>query len=218
MGEMFSGCKRLEHIYMNRWGLNNELDGGNNIYVSRMFENCESIKKLPILEKFQGYSISEYYGMFKNCKRLETVNLKKFPFRYDVYKAGFNYMFENCENLKTVEFGEYSRNTLLFENMFKNCKSLTKLELCNVSSFLEDYKLCKLYVSSMFEDCINLEELNIEKMEFKNDTIISNDMFKNCNKLRKIICLEDSFNYFMNNKLLSGSWKWENYIAQRTDI
>ena len=102
--------------------------------------------------------------------------------------------------------------------MFKNCKSLTVLTLNNIYSYVEGNKNYKLKTTSMFEGCINLEELNISNMQFENEKIESENMFKDCNKLRKIICLEHSFNYFMDNNLLTGTWKWKNNEAIRTDI
>ena len=109
---------------------------------------------------------------------------------------------ENFDTLKTYDM----------ESMFKDCASLTSLDLSsfNTKHLSEDVS-ASYSMQNMFEGCTSLVELNILNFEPNNkDAVI--DMFKGVTKLRKLVMGSDFCNngVTLANTGLGGEGSWVN--------
>ena len=92
-----------------------------------------------------------------------------------------NNMFYNCKNLTKLEFGENfdTKNVEKMSHMFYFCNSLTELDLENFNTEnVTD-------MSAMFDECSNLKKLNIKYFNTKN-VMYMNSMFSGCRSLTEL--------------------------------
>jgi surface protein len=112
----------------------------------------------------------------------------------------FSLMFEGCTNLTYVNTSNWSGEVWGMENMFKNCASLTSLDL----SGLETYSNESVGMfDSAFYGCSDLEILNISNFSLNYYNIeegyMAQDTFDGCTSLHTIRM--DNCNYWFMNEI-----------------
>ena len=135
--------------------------------MSKMFYNCESIRKINILPgDISEYTNNKYIfpndfnSMFYNCYSLISANLEYF--RTDNVR-NMSYMFYNCKNLLFFSRNEFSSNVSLLvekrtmKGMFQNCESLISLNLT------ENFDTKNVEIMwDMFKGCTQLTDLILQ--------------------------------------------------------
>ena len=121
-----------------------------------MFAYCNSLESLN-LSNFNTQSSASFLSMFRNCFNLKFLNLSGM-----VTNKGINFgnMFYNCYSLKSLEISHFETGNILRASyMFYNCSSLTSL---NLSNFIKENDYYLIMMDGMFQDCKNLQYLNIK--------------------------------------------------------
>ena len=114
-----------------------------------------------------------------------------------------NYLFQNCTNLVEIENIDKTRICINeFLGTFKNCSSLTSLDL----SYKPEYNYWDMsgvdYIDSMFYGCTNLTTLNIDGWD-RAKIAYSQNAFYKCSKLGGIIRLS-AHNAIYNEYMFEG--------------
>jgi len=162
-----------------------------------MFRERTDITKLD-LRNFNTEKIISMERMFYGCENLKSINLSSFN-TSNVKSMG--YLFYNNSNLETIVFGEnfYTGEVINMQGMFNGCQKIEKIDL---NSFDDTSKVTTM--AWMFCDCINLTELDLSKFDTIKVNNMQG-MFKNCKKLaeldisnfksgeNKVISTEDMF-------------------------
>lgn len=138
------------------------------------FEGCNNLEeaKFNVKDVFFG---PECVSMFENLQNLKKVDLSNIHMDHNFY------CFKNCKNLEEVTLLSGSG---LFTECFKNCEKLKKIKVIdnkNDNIFNKDNKKKLTLFNSSFENCYNLEEIDVDYFYLGND---SQDCFKNCKKLK----------------------------------
>ena len=186
MSYMFSKCKNLLYIDLSNF----ETDKVRN--MSCMFNECLVITNIYIYF-FNTEKVTDMSGMFLNCNQLEKLNLNSFNTKNVI---DMNYMFQNCFSLKELITDKNNFNTENVKkmcNMFKGCNNLNNL---NLSLNTKKANL----ISFMFENCYNLEALDLSKFNTKNVKNMSK-IFKSCKKLSTIDISTFSFENIKENQM-----------------
>lgn len=151
MQGMFRGCSNLNTINgISNWNTSNVT------FMYHMFRDCSSLTSL-YLTNWDTSKVKDMQGMFQGCSALTTI--------YGI------------EKWKTPSLGGSIEDNL--DNMFKDCSSLTSLDLSgwNTSGVSK--------MNYMFSGCSKLVTLNLGGW----DTSAATDMeglFENCSKLTTI--------------------------------
>ena len=131
-----------------------------------------------------------YKEMFYNCKELESIGGFQFVGNSP---SDTSYMFYNCEKLREapVEFFKIV-NASNMDYMFYNCKRLTSIPI-GLKAPARTYSKYNGSMISMFENCENLQEMDLRHMKFYCDEPESlfgelkvDKMFSGCKSLRKL--------------------------------
>ena len=123
-------------------------------------------------------------------------------------------LFEGLTNLTKITGLEKfdTSKTYDMESMFKDCASLTSLDLFSFNTQQLSQDVSKNYsMQNMFEGCTSLVELNI--LNFEPDYVsATKDMFKGVTKLRKLVVGADfcSNGVSLANTGLGGEGSWVN--------
>ncbi|GEM_PF-1451384 len=92
---------------------------------------------------------------FSGCSNL--VSISGLEYLITEYVQDMKEMFAGCKNLQDFTIFEYTSNVTDMEGMFKDCQSLTTLDLSSWLTWkVED-------MSNMFSQCRSLRELNLER-------------------------------------------------------
>ena len=147
---MFANCISLTSINFANFYTDNVVN------MDQMFFNCRSLTSLNV-QNFQTSKVKSMVQMFAYCNSLESLNLSNFNTQSS---ASFLSMFRNCFNLKFLNLsGMVTNKGINFGNMFYNCSSLTSL---NLSNFIKENDYYLIMMDGMFQDCKNLQYLNIK--------------------------------------------------------
>lgn len=162
--QAFYGCSKLKNVILKNTGNVENLNGtfsqcvaletAPNLdtssctnFISAFFR-CESLKEVPVYETS---NCTNFDNAFTQCRNLESI-------RIDVSSAlSMISMFEDCTSLRNVEFIGNTGNTENFSRLFVNCSSLKNIPFFDTSSAES--------VTSMFEECINVESGAVEMYE-----------------------------------------------------
>ena len=123
-------------------------------------------------------------------------------------------LFEGLTNLTKITGLEKfdTKETYDMESMFKDCASLTSLDLSSFNTQKLSQDVSKNYsMQNMFEGCTSLVELNI--LNFEADYVsATKDMFKGVTKLRKLVVGADfcAQGVTLANTGLEGEGSWVN--------
>ncbi len=142
-------------------------------------------------------------GMFKDCTKLKSVDLKGFN---TADATSFLGMFEGCSNLQSLDISSIQTTSATnLKNMFSGCSSLTEIDVSgfdtkNVTDMSGMFASCSgvadfpvsnfstenvTDISGMFESCILLSELDISGFDFSKAENFSG-FFKNCDALETL--------------------------------
>ena len=173
--DLFDNCNNLTTIegikYLNTSQVTN---------MSRMFDNCQSLKTLDLRE-LNTDKVTDMSLMFSNCNSLISININSINTQN---VTSMTYMFKNCQSLVTLDLSNFNTtNVIKMSNMFEHCSNLVDLDITgfdtqNVEStdamFFGCNKLTTLDLSSfntakvknmdgMFNDCTNLKTILVGK-------------------------------------------------------
>ena len=223
MRNMFFNCEAFRYtdnenkdeniiLYIN--DQNTDFDINYKINMSKMFYNCQNIRKVNILTGNTNYYIfpNDLNSIFYNCISLKSVNLEYF--RLDNAR-NMSYMFYNCKSLLYFTRSQYTYDSTslikkrTMKAMFENCESLISLDLTNnfdtknVEIMWDMFKGCKKLTNlnlqnpdtfdtsqvtdmqSMFEECTSLALLNINTFNTEKVQYMKK-MFYNCKSLKSL--------------------------------
>ena len=194
--EIFSHCESLEKINTKIF----KIDKVKNL--NYVFEDCYSLTELD-LSNFQTRNIEEAIGTFKNCRSLKSIDISNF--NLSNLKKAYR-IFYNCINLINLNISSLSTNELYNINeAFYNCQSLKSLDLSSFN-FAKIITMSKAFYNCVnlenlilpdnmnnliktdntFENCYNLNSINLNFLQKTSYWITSEGMFKNCSKLKGI--------------------------------
>ena len=179
MSRMFEDCQHLETVNMAHMKTNSVTD------MSYMFYNCFRLQSVD-LSGINTSNLENMFGMFALCSELTIIT--------GFEDEGFNtskvtdmgWLFYGCEKLvlpesatKSLEVG----NVTLMLNMFRDCKSIRKIDLSNT----DEDGTNPTKIGSIFEGCISLESVNLKGIYFSNiDIQYSGSEFSGCSTLKEI--------------------------------
>ena len=150
MDQMFFNCRSLTSLDVSNFQTSKVKS------MVQMFAYCNSLESLN-LSNFNTQSSASFLSMFRNCFNLKFLNLSGM-----VTNKGINFgnMFYNCYSLKSLEISHFETGNILRASyMFYNCSSLTSL---NLSNFIKENDYYLIMMDGMFQDCKNLQYLNIK--------------------------------------------------------
>ncbi len=199
---LFYGCKSLTEIKMcNTSAVTN---------MSSMFAGCSSCQEFPLSSMDSG-NVEKISGLFQDCSMMREVDLSIFA---GCDLASFTSLFEGCTTLRKINGMRAlsSSHPDSLSNMFRNCKSLTFIDLSSVN--MSDVKnmigMCQgcnsltsidlgtgrtpnlMYFDCAFEDCTCLKSIQIDRITCEKviDSSIKK-LFKGCRNL-VAVTLNDS--------------------------
>ena len=184
----FDGCSRLKEIQ----GIEN-LKTSTVKDMSHMFRSCSSLEAIDV-SNFITRNVTNMEGMFKSCSSLKTLDVSMFDTRK---VENFSSMFESCTSLAKLDLcglsaevnallcttlydeGFHTDNAFDMLAMFRNCKNLRSLNLCDFNTSEV------LYMSDMFEGCSSIETIDLSSFT-TNDGQDMDGMFCRCANLKTI--------------------------------
>ena len=132
MGNMFNGCSSLTSLDVSNFNTS-KVDSFYSF--SYMFSGCSSLKALDLSNfDFSNTYAGVYsglYGMFRNCKSLETIT---FPSTVTFNNSGvcFIDMFYGCSSLTSLDLSNWDTSKVTsITDMFRYCSKLSNLTLGN---------------------------------------------------------------------------------------
>ena len=156
---VFGYCTSLEKVIYN-----------SSVTGTYMFDQCSALKEV----EFSNYVTTIAEGMFRDCKKLSTINMPTSLQQIDY--AAFsntsitsivipksvttinNTVFYNCSELLSVEFEEGSTIDRINTSVFNGCSKLTDVTLPNSIIYINQ---------SAFNNCKSLKNINIPtKLKF----------------------------------------------------
>ncbi|MBO6243145.1 MAG: BspA family leucine-rich repeat surface protein, partial [Clostridia bacterium] len=197
MGQMFKNCLSLQSLDLSNFktssvtsmyclfSFNKQLSSLNirgfdtqKVYhFSYMFESCYKLTSIDV-SFFDLSSGSRFIGMFQTNSYLEVVNLTNFKSTKAYEMQNF---FNGCTRLHTIVGLEYldTRGAANLAHMFKNCQSLTSLDLSNfVTTNVK-------WMTNMFYNCRSLSSVKLSSFNTKNVEYMD-FMFYNCHSLTSL--------------------------------
>ena len=143
-----------------------------------MFEQCNNLKELILINNFNTINVTDLKGMFQGCNELEYLDLSIFNTSNvkDMQK-----MFNKCRNLKEIK-GINNFNTINVTNMkdmFAECCKIKNLEIANFNTSKV------INMSKMFLECYELNFLDISNFDISKVKNFEY-MFYKCYKLKEI--------------------------------
>ena len=141
-----------------------------------MFRNCLRLESLD-LHNFDTSQVTEMGGMFFWCVTLKSLNLSFF--NTSKVTSMFN-MFRNCYSLTQLDVSNFNTSKVTNMNaMFSGCSKLTSLDL---SSFDTSKITSTIEMICMFERCNSLTSIYISD-KWKTNRVDSFKMFEDCHSL-----------------------------------
>ena len=170
-----------------------------------MFYNCDYIKSID-LSNFDTKEVTDMSGMFRGCLNLRTINLKNF----NTEKVNnMKCMFSNCKSLSSLDLSSFNtknvtdmssmfggsftfsfnlltldlssfdtQNVTNMELMFSGCENIQKII---IPPTFTTSKVISMW--GMFEDCKNLNSLDLSSFDTKNVYDMSS-IFSRCRNLK----------------------------------
>ena len=125
---VFRRCSNLVTIDLSDWDTRNAIYISDN-YGERMFSQCYSLQTITFGINCTFEKITSFYGMFRECSSLKTINLESF---ITTQATDFNYMFYNCSSLVTLDLSSFiTTNVTGMIRFVEGCSSLVTLDLSN---------------------------------------------------------------------------------------
>lgn len=212
MSYMFSECTSLNNLNISGWDTKKVTN------MRSMFEKCKGFTTLQFSD-LNTSSVTNMGSMFRDCTNVTSINLNDF----DTAKVtSIDHMFDGCTKLNDIRIAINTANVRNMNSVFKNCTSLTALDLSSFNtSLVTDFgymfngcnKLAKVDLSNfntynattmsgMFKDCSSLTALDLRTFDTTN-LLTMDEMFANDNKLVSMI-IGNSFNTINGNNAFSN--------------
>lgn len=84
-----------------------------------LFQGCIKLKSVD-LSNFDFSGFNDFYGMFLDCEKIETIKFGNIP-----SVTNFGVAFQNCEILESIDLSTINLSgTTNMLNMFFNCRNL----------------------------------------------------------------------------------------------
>lgn len=146
-------------------------------YMNSMFSKCTSLETLD-LSSFNTEKVKNMYAMFDGATNLRSIKLPKGFIGSSV--TNLCSMFKDCTSLTELDLsGSNSENVKDMSEMFNGCRALSKL-------VLTDFKTGQVTtMESMFCNCSKLETLDVSSFNTENVTTMCG-MFSHCSSLRSL--------------------------------
>ena len=199
MASMFNGCSSLTSLDLSSW------DTSKVTTISKMFWKCTSLTDCSFIESWDFSSMDNMldafaYSSIKSFNfRNKTLNKLQYCATMLAYNTSLESVdfsgttmtyngggignpagiFDGCTNLKTAKFDNMTFIPKNCSNMFRNCSSLTSLDL---SSW--DVSQCTT-LQDMFLGCTSLITLNLANWNTSKVRMMSS-VFYNCPKLKNL--------------------------------
>lgn len=180
MGGMFSGCNSLKDLNISSF------ETGKVSQFANMFDGCSSLERLDV-SGFDTSAALDMSAMFKGCSNLKELNIAKFD--TDRVRSMME-MFSGCSSLNALDVTTLNTSKVTkMGAMFKDCKELDAIDVSgfDTSKLIdpEDTAGQEGALSSMFEGCSSLQEINLDEL-FTSNVVDFSQMFKNCSSLRSL--------------------------------
>ena len=142
-----------------------------------MFSNCTSLETLD-LSSFNTEKVTNMSEMFDGSTSLRSIKLPQGFIGSSV--TNLCSMFKDCTSLTELDLsGSNSENVKDMKEMFDGCRALSKL-------VLTDFKTEQVTtMESLFSNCSKLETLDVSSFNTENVTTMVG-MFNNCSSLRSL--------------------------------
>ena len=165
------GTYKIEYIFKNPLTKTNH-----------MFFGCKNIIKLDF-SNFDTSQVTNMSNMFYNCNSLKKINLANFNTEN---VDNMSYMFSFCNSLLNLNLSFFNtQNVTDMSYMFIDCNSLLNLDLSNFNT--ENV----VNMSCMFSGNRKLTDLNLSNFNTQNTNSITDDMFYDCNLMKKNVITSD---------------------------
>lgn len=169
--------------------------------ASQLFKDCYNLTGIYNINNLEMTDTTDISGMFENCKKLTSFDLSNLDVTWEKIK-NMGAMFKGCSSLKKVEMID------------------TEINIGEDYNIEEDGTRPQINVSSLFEDCTALEEMNFT-LKYGPQTVQDiNSMFKGCRSLVKTnfkistIYVYNMDSIFENcTNLKEIGWRGEHIIA-----
>ena len=165
------GTYKIEYIFKNPLTKTNH-----------MFFGCKNIIKLDF-SNFDTSQVTNMSNMFYNCNSLKKINLANFNTEN---VDNMSSMFSFCNSLLNLNLSFFNtQNVTDMSYMFIDCNSLLNLDLSNFNT--ENV----VNMSYMFSGNRKLTDLNLSNFNTQNTNSITDDMFYDCNLMKKNVITSD---------------------------
>ena len=165
------GIYKIEYIFKNPLTKTNH-----------MFFGCKNIIKLDF-SNFDTSQVTNMSNMFYNCNSLKKINLANFNTEN---VDNMSSMFSFCNSLLNLNLSFFNtQNVTDMSYMFIDCNSLLNLDLSNFNT--ENV----VNMSYMFSGNRKLTDLNLSNFNTQNTNSITDDMFYDCNLMKKNVITSD---------------------------
>ena len=165
------GTYKIEYIFKNPLTKTNH-----------MFFGCKNIIKLDF-SNFDTSQVTNMSNMFYNCNSLKKINLANFNTEN---VDNMSSMFSFCNSLLNLNLSFFNtQNVTDMSYMFIDCNSLLNLDLSNFNT--ENV----VNMGYMFSGNRKLTDLNLSNFNTQNTNSITDDMFYDCNLMKKNVITSD---------------------------
>ena len=188
MSLAFANCPALKEIKIENINTND------NIAMNEMFLNCESMTEIDFSPFFKNNNnknirISNMQKIFKNCTNLKKVVFSNFNL---AYLYDFSEAFYNCNSLTSLDLSNYSfKNVFYMDRTFYNCSNLAYINL-------PQNLINVINAKNLFDQCIQLKEINLNNFNGNHKLMNISGMFKNCFSLKNVELTMEETRYLLN--------------------
>ena len=169
--EMFGGANSMTYLNISNWHIGERVSM---VSMWSTFTNASSLVDF-ITTGVTATNVIDTFNLFNGCKQLQSVDFNG----WDLSRSGnVISMFESCTNLTSINFDgcTWSTSAAKYNYTFKDCKSLTSLDL-------HKWDTSKVTaMAGLFHGCSSLETLNINGWD-TSKVIAFNATFQGCSSL-----------------------------------
>ena len=167
-----------------------------------VFVNCKNLKKIYNLENFYAKSVKNMSMAFKNCIKLEAIDLSRWE---APNLTSFAWVFQNCNLIKELDLSHFDFSKINSLNgTFYNCTALEKVTFGN-----KNFQNVTA-ANATFLNCMSLKEIDLSNADFSNVTSLAQFFYK-CESLERINLSNVKAN---NNKSLEKTFIFLNKLTE----
>lgn len=173
---MFASCSNLKSIDVSSF------DTSNVKYMREMFYKCSALSELDITN-FNTSQVKSMVSLFSGCSGLNSIDVSNFD---TSNVTDMDSMFNECLNLTTIDVSKFNTSkvtcmSLMFSMGFDGGSKLTKII---TGAYFDTSNVTTM--NSMFYNCSNLSELNLDLFRTHNVTNMG-CMFYGCSSLTNTV-------------------------------